>query len=158
MGNVNAKKSLPQLEIGSIPPQKLGVDSEGNKLNLEDMKGKLVIITFWASWCPPCLKELPVLERIQNKVGTENIKVIAINFKESRKQYWYIKKKLKDLTLTLSHDKKGFLARKYGVNTLPNLFIIDQEGKLIHHAVGYSGEESIKKLVKIINENLVVES
>jgi len=150
-----AKKSLPQLKLGEIPPSALGVDSDGNKINLDDLKGKLVIITFWASWCPPCLKELPYLETIQTKLGLDKIKVIAINYKESRKKYWHIRKRLSDLTLTLTHDKKGYLAKKYGVNTLPNLFIIGKDGKLAYHAVGY-GDHSIKKIIKIINQQLLI--
>ena len=150
---MHAKKTLPQLEIGSLPPQYLGKDSDGNKLNLEEMKGKIVIITFWASWCPPCIKELPYLERIQDKLGTKNIQTIAINYKESRKHYRRIKKRFSDSTLILAHDQKGILAKKFGVDKLPNLFLIDKEGRLAYHGVGYK-EESLVKIIDVINKQL----
>jgi thiol-disulfide isomerase/thioredoxin len=141
------------VEIGEQPPNFLGRDSDGNDVTLEDNKGKIVVISFWASWCSPCLKELPVLENIQNKIGTDKIKVVAINFKENRKQYKRIVKTLSSLKLTLTHDKRGSIGRKFGVEAIPNLFIIDKNGELAFHNVGY-GDSSIDKIVVILNKLL----
>jgi thiol-disulfide isomerase/thioredoxin len=149
-GSVTAENKL---EIGDVPPSYLGKDGDGNKLYLEDHKGKIVVISFWASWCTPCLKELPILESIQNKVGTDKIKVIAINFKEGRKKYRFIKKKLSSLNLTLTHDKRGSIGKKFGVESIPNLFIIGKNGKLIFHNVGY-GDESLDKIIDVLNLQL----
>jgi len=149
-GSVTAENKL---EIGDVPPSYLGKDGDGNKLYLEDHKGKIVVISFWASWCTPCLKELPILESIQNKVGTDKIKVIAINFKEGRKKYRFIKKKLSSLNLTLTHDKRGSIGKKFGVESIPNLFIIGKNGKLIFHNVGY-GDDSLDKIVDVLNQQL----
>jgi len=148
--NVNAENVL---ELGDVPPNYLGRDSDGNDVTLEDNKGKIVIISFWASWCSPCLKELPVLENIQNKIGTDKIKVVAINFKEGRKQFRHIKKQLSSLNLTLTHDKRGSIGNKFGVEAIPNLFIIGKNGKLVFHNVGY-GDSSIDKIVKVLNKQL----
>ncbi|SFD65557.1 TlpA family protein disulfide reductase [Pseudoalteromonas denitrificans] len=146
--NVNAGN---ELRIGDIPPNYLGRDSTGNKINLEDNKGKVVVVSFWASWCSPCLRELPILENIQNKIGIDKINVVAINFKEDRKQYRKIKAKLSDLKLTLTHDKRGVIGKKYGVKAVPHLFIIDKEGKLAFQNIGY-GDSSIDKLVQVLNK------
>ncbi len=111
--NINADNNL---EIGDIAPNYLGRDSStGNDVNLEDHKGKVVIITFWASWCTPCIKELPILETIQRNIGIEFIKVVAINFEEDRKQYRKIKNALSSSKLTLTHDKRGKIGKK-GIN------------------------------------------
>ncbi len=146
--NINAEVTL---EIGDIPPNYLGRDNDGNDVNLEEHKGKIVVISFWASWCSPCLKELPILENIQNKIGTEKIKVVAINFQEGRKQYRKIKKHLSALKLTLTHDKRGKIGERFGVEAIPNLFIVGKDGKIIFHNVGYN-ESSIDKIVKVLNE------
>lgn len=148
--NINAENALA---LGEHPPNYLGRDSDGNEVTLEGNKGKIIVISFWASWCSPCLKELPVLEKIQNKLGTDEIKVVAINFKESRKQFRFIKRKLSSLNLTLTHDKRGSIGKKFGVEAIPNLFIIGKNGKLVFHNVGY-GDSSIAKIVAVLNEQL----
>ena len=139
------------LEIGDIPPNYLGRDKNGNEVTLDAYKGKVVIISFWASWCSPCLKELPVLENIQNKGGLDKIKVIAINFKESKVQYRRIKRKLSSLNLTLTHDRRGRIGKKFGVEAIPNLFIIGKDGKLVFHKLGY-GESSVDEIVNVLNK------
>jgi len=141
------------LKLGDVPPNYLGINSNGDNVNLKDHKGKVVIISFWASWCSPCLKELPILENIQNKVGIDKVKVIAINFKENIKQYREIKKALASLSLTLTHDKRGAIGDKFGVKAIPNLFIVGKNGELIFHNVGY-GDSSIDKIVKVLNQQL----
>ena len=150
LSNVNATSKL---EVGDIPPNYLGKDNKGLKVNLEDNEGKVVIISFWASWCSPCLKELPVLENIQAQLGEDKVKVIAVNYKESRKQYRHIKKKLSHLKLTLTHDKHGSLGNKFGVEGIPHLFIVGKNGKLVYQSIGY-GDSSIKMIVKVLNKEL----
>jgi len=145
--------AMSKLDVGVVPPNYLGKDNDGLIVNLEDNKGKVVIISFWASWCSPCLKELPILENIQNKLGKDKIKVVAINFKESRKQYRHIKKTLSNLELTLTHDKRGYIGSKFGVEAIPHLFIVGKNGKLIYQNIGY-GDSSIKKIVKVLNKEL----
>ncbi len=141
------------LKLGDVPPNYLGRDSNGDDVTLEDHKGKIVVISFWASWCTPCLKELPILENIQNKVGTDKVKVIAINFKEDSKKYRKIKKLLSSLNLTLTHDKRGSIGKKFGVEAIPNLFIVSKNGELVFHNVGYD-DSSIDKIVKVLNQQL----
>ena len=148
--SVNAKQKL---DIGDVPPKFLGKDKEGVAVKLEDNKGKIVIISFWASWCSPCLKELPLLEGIQQQIGVDKVKVVAINYKESRKQYRHIKKKLSNLALTLTHDKRGNLGNKFGVGGIPHLFIVGKNGKLIYQNVGY-GDTSMDSIVKVLNKEL----
>ncbi|MDE0056040.1 MAG: TlpA disulfide reductase family protein, partial [Gammaproteobacteria bacterium] len=67
------------MQVGDIPPPRLGTDRNGDRINLEEMSGKIVVISFWATWCPPCLKELPVLEAIHNSIGEDRLEVIAVN-------------------------------------------------------------------------------
>lgn len=142
-----------KFEVGDALPSYLGKDPEGNKIELEDHLGKVVVVSFWASWCPPCLKELPALEAIQNAAGKDKLTVVAVNFKESKKQYRHIKKKLASLNLTLTHDKRGSLSRKYGVDAIPNTFIVGKDGKLAYHSVGY-GDKTLDKLVTVLNKLL----
>ena len=72
------------LTVGDYPPEDLGRDASGNRIHLSDYRGKIVIVSFWASWCGPCRKEIPVLAQIQ-KLGTRGkIAVFAVNWQEKQ--------------------------------------------------------------------------
>ena len=142
-----------KLNKGDTPPDYLGYDSNGKKVWVRDHKGKIVVVTFWATWCPPCLKELTVLARLQRRLGPDVIKVVAVNYKESKRKFRLIKKAFTDSPITLTHDKKNSIGKKYGVDAIPHLIIIGKDGKISYQARGY-GEGSIDMLVEIINQHL----
>jgi len=142
-----------KLGVGDTVPPFLGKDTNGEEVNVPDFAGKIVVISFWASWCEPCLKELPILENIQNHLGKGKVEVVAVNYKEDSRQFHKIKKKLADLNLTLTHDRRGSISKKYGVEAIPHLFVLDKMGKLAYQHRGYS-EETVEKVVEILNEEL----
>jgi thiol-disulfide isomerase/thioredoxin len=143
----------PQPRSGDVPPDALGKDREGNEQTVSQHRGKVVIVTFWASWCGPCRRELPVLGQFQRAVGKDALEVIAINVKEPRKDYLDVIRANKDLGLTWVHDSSGATSARYGVNALPNMFIIDREGKVAHVHRGYS-EESLPVFIREISDLL----
>jgi thiol-disulfide isomerase/thioredoxin len=143
----------PQPRSGDVPPDALGKDREGNEQTVSQHRGKVVIVTFWASWCGPCRRELPVLGQFQRAVGKDALEVIAINVKEPRRDYLGVIRANKDLGLTWVHDSSGATSARYGVNALPNMFIIDREGKVAHVHRGYS-EESLPVFIRAISDLL----
>ncbi|WP_308909604.1 TlpA disulfide reductase family protein [Pseudokordiimonas caeni] len=146
----SAKKPL---EVGDVPPDMVGYDQDGNELLLSNYKGQVVIVTFWATWCPPCLQELPVLEGMQRQVPEGQLKVIAVNFKQRRQTYARAVKYMEDYELTFSYDKGDKAVRAYGVKSLPHMFMITKEGRIGRIHLGY-GEGLIPKLVDEVNELL----
>lgn len=146
-------KKLVPINVGETPPSYLGIDKNGDRVELTDLTGKIVIVSFWASWCSPCMKELPILENIQRKLGSDKIRVIAVNYKESRKQFRHIKRKLTHLELTITSDEYGSIGRSYGVKSVPNLFLIAKDGRLLMHKIGY-GEKTVDSIVEMLNKEL----
>ena len=124
--------------IGDIPPQILGKDRNGDPVDLAQLRGKVVVVTFWASWCGPCRRELPMLGKVQEVVGREHLEVIAVNFKEPRRDFNAVIRANKDLDLTYVHDERGIVSDRYGVTALPNMFIIGQDGLIAQTHRGYS--------------------
>lgn len=139
---------------GDAAPPALGTDIEGEPVNLSQYAGKAVIVTFWATWCGYCIKELPILENIQNKAGKKNMQVIAVNT-ESREVFRKAARVMKTLSLMVAHDTggKGFAA--YGGTGLPHMAIIGRDGKIIRIYRGYD-ESSLHAIVKDVNQALLM--
>ena len=132
--------------VGVAPPDVFGQDRNGNPVRLADHRGKVVIITFWASWCGPCLRELPMLDKIRTTVGGEHLEVIAVNYGESRSEFKRIVRGLPGSQITWVHDRRETISDTYGVKALPNMFILGQDGRVATRHIGY-GEASLKKII-----------
>ena len=136
-----AAKSPVQPRVGEFPPSALGTaHASGLPIDLAQYRGKVVIVSFWASWCGPCRKELPVLGHFQKVIGHDALEVIAINLKEPRRDFLGVLRANRNLDLTYVHDAKGVTSDQYGVEVLPNMFVIDRDGKVAHVHRGYSEE------------------
>lgn len=137
---------------GDAAPPALGTDFEGAPVNLAQYAGKAVIVTFWATWCGYCLKELPILENIQNKAGKQQLQVIAVNT-ESREVFRKAARALKSLSLMVAHDTGSMAFTAYGGTGLPHMAIIGRDGNIIRIYRGYD-ESSLNAIVKDVNQAL----
>ena len=137
-------------EVGEQPYDRLGHATGGDEIFLSDGKGQIQVVTFWATWCAPCRKELPVLAAIKEQEGAKDVRVYAINLKEDRKVYRKSIKAFEDYNLTFLHDRRGRLASKFGVEGIPHMLIIGRDGLVAHKHVGY-GETTIYEIVKELN-------
>ena len=135
---VQAAEQPQQPGIGEAPPTIGLKDRGGSVIDLAALQGKVVVVTFWASWCGPCRRELPMLGKVQEVVGREHLEVIAVNFKEPRRDFNAVIRANKDLDPTYVHDERGIVSDRYGVTALPNMFIIGQDGLIAQTHRGYS--------------------
>ncbi len=133
---------------GEEAPSRLGVMVDGTEINAKDYAGKVLVVTFWASWCAPCKAELPILENLQN-AAKQNVKVVAINI-EDRDKFRTVAKALSSLSLTVAHDYRKLASEAYGVKGIPHMVIIGRDGKVRNVHRGYS-EKMIDQLVTEIN-------
>src|SRR6267154_437997 len=109
-----------KLAPGDTPPPSLGTNLAGDDVDTGRYAGKVLVVTFWASWCAPCRKELPMLEGIQQAAGKDNVQVVAINI-EDREIYRKLARRLGSLTLRLNHDAGKRSSEAYGVHGIPHL-------------------------------------
>ncbi|MFL6592581.1 MAG: TlpA family protein disulfide reductase [Luteimonas sp.] len=139
--------------VGDTPPDSLGRSHQGGDVRISALHGKVVVVTFWASWCGYCRKELPVLAGLQDAAGKERLQVVAVNYQDDHDVYRELARKLKDVQLTLTHDASGRIGGAYGVKVLPYLLIIGKDGKVAFQDTGY-GEESLQVIVDAVNKEL----
>lgn len=140
----------PAPAIGDVPPQILGRDRNGDPVDLAQLRGKVVVVTFWASWCGYCRKELPALNAMQAATGPDYFRVVAVNVEDGNDEYRAITRQMRDYTLTFARDRNGSVAGSYGVKSYPNLWIIDPEGRVAGRHIGY-GESSFGEIVDEIS-------
>lgn len=137
--------------IGEIPPDYLGKTTAGNAIKVSDFAGKAVVVSFWATWCPYCLKELPVLNALQNSAAKDHIQVITVNT-EDRPTFRAAAHALApSFTIALTNDPDKKASKAYGVSGIPHMLIISKNGKIIQVYRGYD-ETSLPQIVADINE------
>ena len=134
-------------------PDYLGKTPSGDEVKISDYKGKIVVVSFYATWCSFCQKELPVLLNIQKKLTKENVQVIIVNYKERRKQERKVSKILSKHDLVVTRDRKGNIGYKFGVESIPYMILIDREGKVKFTYHGY-GEKVLHSIVEQLNSML----
>jgi thiol-disulfide isomerase/thioredoxin len=134
---------------GDPAPDYVGKTLAGDPLAVSAHRGKVVVISFWATWCPYCLKELPVLEGIQKVAGANKVQVIAVNT-EDRQVFRDASRVLKNYTLTLAYDPGNKSQDAYGVKGIPHLLIIGRDGQILSVYRGYD-ESSLNDIVEDLN-------
>jgi peroxiredoxin len=107
--------------VGNIAPDFGMQSSDGNGLYLSDMKGTPVLLNFWATWCGPCVGEMPLLQRIYDESDKENLFFLCINVRESPEQVGQFMEE-KDLSLPVMLDTQGSVSNSYGITASYYLF------------------------------------
>ncbi len=142
--------------IGEPPPDTtLGVTTAGKAVKPSDFPGRVVVVSFWASWCGPCRKELPILENLQ-ELGKGQIQVVAVNVEESA-AFRRASQILKSQQMLLVNDSRGISQRVYRVKSIPHMVLIGRDGRILDIHSGYA-EQALTGIVKQINDALAAKT
>ena len=141
-GNLSVKKDPL---IGKKAPQFESVLLDGSKFKLENHKGKVVVLDFWATWCGPCVRALPVLIEKMSQFEKDELILLAVNQGETKKVISQFLKKKKLQQLNVVMDRKKSIGRDYKVQGIPKTVVIDQEGVIRHVEVGF-GEQAAARI------------
>ena len=127
---------------------------DGSKVQLADYKGKYVFLNFWATWCVPCVEEMPAMERLAQQLKGKPFVVVAVNMMEPLPVVKKFVARLK-LTYDIVMDESGDIGGNYAANNLPLTYIIDKQGNIIRRAVGariWDNKDSIAFFKKLVAE------
>lgn len=148
---IASNQSVLSLAPGKTPPELNFPTPDGGSLSLSSLKGKVVLIDFWASWCGPCRKENPKVVEMYNKYKDKGFAIYSVSL-DNVKEKWVEAIKKDGLTWkTHVSDLKGWQsepAALYGVKSIPQTFLIDKEGKII--ARGLRGEQLEARLAELL--------
>lgn len=132
-------------------PDRLGVNiSTGDDIELSALKGRVIVLSFWATWCKPCMLEMNALERMQAQIPKTELIVLAVNYDEPRMHVKRFVRKHSQSQLTMVYDRDRRAAHAFEVKSLPQMVLIDHTGAVRAHHKGYS-TDAILELVDEIN-------
>ncbi len=123
----------------------------------ESLKGKVVLLDFWASWCSPCKASFPALNELQEKYGARGFAVVAVNVDEQRGDMEKFLKK-NNATFTIVRDAAQKLVAAASVETMPTSFLLDAEGRVRFIHSGFHGDQTKAKYVSEIESLLTTKS
>ena len=152
----NLLKGIRVYDIGEAPNFKLD-DIDGEPFELKQTRGKWVFLHFWASWCGPCKKEMPTIEKLISEIKSDNFKVVMINAAEDDDTIFTFLGNI-GIESTSLMDTDGVVTDKYKPRGLPTTFLIDPTGRIRYQAIGgreWDKKEYIEFIKALINKPIL---
>ncbi len=125
----------PKAEVGKPAPDFVLSDTTGKSWSLSGLKGKVIFLNFWATWCPPCREEMPSMEELRKKMESEQFQMLAVLYDDDPGEaaafvngYGY--------KFPVLIDPDGKMAKTFGLTGIPETFIINTEGVVVERFIG----------------------
>ncbi|GJH40188.1 hypothetical protein RCZ04_07380 [Capnocytophaga sp. HP1101] len=135
-------KVVPEINLPQV---------NGENLSLSSLRGKYVLIDFWASWCLPCKKENKYLKQAYKELKGKNFTILSVSIDRPKdKDAWRDAMKIEGMVWNNVWDNDGKTADKYGVTSIPAPFLIDPDGNLLSQGENLRGDDLMKTLKKYI--------
>lgn len=129
------------------------LEGQGLAGSLPDLKGKVVLVDFWASWCGPCKKSFPVMKELHDTYGPKGFVILAISLDEQKAAMDAFVKKATP-PFAILHDSKGKIAELLAVDKMPTSYLVGADGKILSVHSGFEGDATKKEYVKEIESAL----
>jgi peroxiredoxin len=124
---------------------------KGTTVTLGSMKGKVVLVDFWAQWCEPCKKELPQLDRLAKEYAAKGVVIVAVNIDKQRDNAERMVKQL-GVSLPVLLDPAGSVAGSYDLPKMPTSFVIDKKGIVRFVNEGFDGPKDVDRFKQELDE------
>lgn len=128
--------------------------TDGSEFTLSDQKGKVVLLNFWATWCGPCVYEMPIFEQLYEEYSEDEVMILAVNcMEEAETVDAFIKES--GYTFPFAYDEDGAVGMQYGASSIPYTLVIDEEGMIQGTFIGVKSIEDQYKAYKNAIEYLL---
>ncbi len=148
------KKTMKTAAVDKPAPDFSLVDLQGKTWTLSDLKGQVVFVNFWATWCPPCIHEMPSMQSLYTALPKDRFKMLAILNKDDPAIAKEFAEKF-NITFPILDDRKDLVGSRYGLTGVPETFIIDRQGIIREKFIGpaqWDSPEAIQLLQEYINQ------
>jgi peroxiredoxin len=128
----------------------------GNLVSLADYRGKAVLLNIWATWCPPCVAEMPSMEKLYQTMKGEDFDIVAVSIDESGAEAVAAFMEKYKLNFTVLTDPKGTLKYKYQTTGIPESYIIDKNGTIVEKIIGprdWAAPEAVRILQELAQKD-----
>lgn len=142
-----ADKSV--VKVGEKAPDFVLENLEGNKVQLSELKGKGVFLNFWGTWCKPCEREMPYMERQYKHYKNQGVEILAVNIGESKFAIETFAKRF-GLTFPMVMDRNSEVTDAYNIGPIPTTFLVDKNGKVLKVITGSMTEQDIVNYMELI--------
>lgn len=122
-------------------------DGVGDRVRLEQLAGRVVLLDFWASWCPPCRRSIPILNRIYARYGRDQVLLYGVNVESFGPEELRAHHRALAAAFPSLQDRTGALQQEYQVRSLPTLVLIDGEGRIRHIESGVPDEADLSERI-----------
>ena len=152
------------VEVGTAAPDFTATDLEGRRVSLSDLDGEVVLLNIWATWCPPCIEEMPSMQRLYRQLGPEGLKIVAVSVDAelgrsdaSGKIGGDIRRFVDEMGLTFDiwHDPDGSIQQTYRTTGIPESFVIDRDGNIVRKDIGgklWDSEERLESIRRLLEQ------
>ena len=140
--------------VGEPAPDFTLVDLQGKTWSLSELNGQVIFINFWATWCPPCVQEMPSMQKLYTMLPTEKFKMLAILNNDDPALAGSFATRF-GITLPILNDRSNKVGPKYGLTGVPETFIVDKQGVLREKFIGpaqWDAPQAIQMLMKYIDQ------
>ena len=140
-----ARDRFLPVEVGTKAPEVVATDAEGKPVRLSDLRGQVVLLNVWATWCPPCREEMPSMQRLHQELGDEGLKIVAVSIDAAPGETDRDGRAGGDvdafvrqmgLTFTVWQQPSGEIGRAYRTTGVPESFLVGRDGRIVKKVIG----------------------
>lgn len=139
------------LVLDAVAPDFTLRTNQETNMRLADLRGEVVMINFWATWCGPCLQEMPLLDELYSKYEPAGFKILGINIEKDSEKAEKLAKEL-NVSFPILYDNESVVSKLYDVEAMPSTVFIDRDGnfRYLHKGFRPGDEDSYKKVIQAL--------
>jgi len=127
---------ITRIEVGTRAPDYSVRTLDGDTVAIRDFRGEVVLLNVWATWCAPCEQEMPSMQRLQEELGPQGLRVVAVSVDQADPESVRDWVDERNLTFTVLHDASGRIQQVYQTTGVPESFVLDRDGMILKKIIG----------------------